>query len=192
MSRSTGYSILGLLRHKYLLCLSSCFPEAGLVTAFVTREALRLTRSPQVEARGPEVGSLRAVDSKSMPGLTGVTRQSLASRRRIRSYVQARITARDVAVSCMTLTTFVGRARPITRRATRSAVTGGREPVYCARDLARSRSGLRGPPRPSGRLWRTSQTTAAGAAPPSDRGTPGPASRRPGGAPAPRPRGHTA
>ena len=56
MARGPGYSILGLLSHNYLPCFTSCFKEIGLVTAFVTREGLRLTRSAQVEAGDPEVG----------------------------------------------------------------------------------------------------------------------------------------
>ena len=55
LSRVTGYLVLGLLQRKYLPCFTSCLTETRLVTEFVTRETLRLTRSAQVEVGRPEL-----------------------------------------------------------------------------------------------------------------------------------------
>ena len=79
-ARSTGYLVLGLLLRNYLLYFTSCLTETRLVTEFVTREALRLARSAQVEAGDPEVGLPGGSTQRSAPGLTGVTRRLLALR----------------------------------------------------------------------------------------------------------------
>src|SRR5438132_12540861 len=60
-----GLSILGLESDKPLPCFTFCFPTIRVVTAFVTGEPPRLSKTSEIEIRSSKGVSPRGMGSKS-------------------------------------------------------------------------------------------------------------------------------